>query len=251
MTDTFFADISSWQVPVNDSYPYPVLSFRVDFGGGIDPNARANWEFVRDTPRMLVGIGYVVFKPGQGPAILARVKQFFGTPAPAKLVVMIDMESGSGFAGPGNHSIEANRLAIGLADWLGSTARVTGYANGGDWANNWPVRPPWLKRTVASYGTQDPGAFQWQYYGGMSYPTPAGFPRSCPPFGSNVDMNVIHHPADALPGLFGLTPEEDMTPEQWKWLTDYLKRMESDQIRLRKDVFQIMQALKIPVTKDS
>lgn len=206
MTDTFLADISSWQQPVNRSYPYPVLSFRVDHGGGIDDHAAANWSFVRDTPRILIGIAYVVFIPGQGAAILNRVKTFFGAHGPAKLVVMIDMESGSGFAGPGNHSTEANVLAAGLAAWLGSTARVTGYANGGDWDNCWPTRPSWLKRTVASYGSQDPGAFQWQFYGGMPYPTPASYPRSCPPFGSNVDLNVIHHSPAELVSLFGLTP---------------------------------------------
>lgn len=215
MTDTFFADVSSWQRVVDNSYPHPVLSFRVDHGGAIDSNAHANWQHIASSPSIKVGIAYVVFKPGQGHAILERVKAFFGDKPPAKLAVMIDMESGSDFAGPGNHSAEASQLAENLAAYLGSDKRVLGYANGYDWAKNWPTRPSWLKRVVASYGSQDPGAFQWQYYGGASnYASPSGYPRSCPPFGSNVDMNVIHHSISEIEQLLGLNGT-DPTDDNW------------------------------------
>jgi len=155
-----------------------------------------------------------VFRPGQGHAIFDRVKTFFGGKAPAKLAVMIDMESGDQFAGPGDHSSGANELAELFAIWLGSRKRVIGYANGGDWANNWPTRPSWLKRFTAAYGTHDPGTFGWQYYGATSDPTLTGYPRSCPPFGSNVDMNVIHQPIGDIVTAFGLTKEFTMTPTE-------------------------------------
>jgi len=202
MASTFWADISSWQRPVDASYPYPVLAFRVDWGGGIDDNARANWSHIAASSAIKAGIGYVVYKPGQSDAIAARVRGLFGTSCPGKLAFMVDMESGADFAGPGNHSTDANRLTQLLADYAGNPARVIGYANGGDWASCWPTRPAWLKRVVASYGTQNPGGWAWQFYGGMNYPTPAGYPRSCKPFGTSVDLNVCLKPlADVLADL--------------------------------------------------
>jgi hypothetical protein len=154
-----------------------------------------------------------VFKPGQVNATMKRLVDFFGQSAPHKLVVMIDMESGSGFAGPGDHSVGANALANALAVWLGDKRRVLGYANGNDWSLCWSFAPAWMKRVQASYGTQDPGAYAWQYYGGDArWPSPAGYPRSCPPFGANVDMNVIHKPIAQIAADFGLAPTPVVKP---------------------------------------
>lgn len=210
MTDTFFCDISYFQVPVDNNYPHPILSFRLDWGSGIDNNARANWAYCEGSTRIKVAIAYVVFKPGQAHAIFDRVKAFFGGKAPAKLTVMVDMESGSQFAGPGNHSTEANELVELFAIWLGSRKRVLGYANHYDWQSNWPAAPAWLKRFTAAYGTTDPGTFGWQYYGGVATnPSPPGYPRQCAPFGSNVDLNVIHQPIGDILAALGLASEED------------------------------------------
>jgi hypothetical protein len=213
VSDSFFADVSSWQPPVDSTYPFPVLSFRIDWGGGIDDNAAKNWAYVRDHDRMRCGIGYVVFKAGQADAIFNRVKGFFGGKAPAKLVVMIDMESGGEFAGGGDHSAGANHLAALFAGWLGDPARVIGYANRFDWQQCWPNPPAWLKRITAAYSTLDPGTFGWQYYGGVATnPSPTGYPRSCPPFGSNVDMNVIHRSLSDVLAAFGfVTPPKEFT----------------------------------------
>jgi hypothetical protein len=213
MTDTFYADVSYFQTPVTDAYPHPMIAFRVDWGGGIDDNARANWAWASAHPRVQVVIAYVVFKPGQVNATMKRLTDFFGQSAPRKLVVMIDMESGSGFAGPGDHSPGANALANALAVWLGDKRRVIGYANGNDWAGCWPSAPSWMKRVQASYGTNSPDAWGWQYYGGDArWPSPAGYPRSCPPFGANVDMNVIHKPIGQIAADCGLAAPVPVKP---------------------------------------
>src|SRR5882757_6806201 len=104
---TFYADISQFQVVVDGTYPYPVLGFRADNGSRTDSNAAANWRYCEAHPTHIrVAIPYVVFKPGQSAAIMARLKNLFGNDCPPNIVPEIDMESGSGFAGPGNHSSE-------------------------------------------------------------------------------------------------------------------------------------------------
>lgn len=207
MTVTFYADISEFQRTVDNTYPHPVLAARVDTGFRLDNHIAANWAHANASTQIQVFIGYVVFIPGQRAQILHRVKSVFGPTAPPKLVLMIDMESGQGFAGRGDHSTEANGLAQDFATYLGSTDRVVGYANHYDFQECWPTRPAWLKLVTASYGDQNPGTFAWQYYGGVPNPRPYGYPGSCPPFGTDVDLNAIQAPiADVVTSL-GL--EED------------------------------------------
>jgi hypothetical protein len=201
---TFYADVSEFQNVVDGSYPYPVFAFRLDNGGRIDYHAVENWDHAKADPRIQVVIAYVVFQPGHRAQILDRVKRFFGPHAPAKLVLMIDMESGAQFAGPGNHSSEANSLALDFAAYLGTPKRVLGYANQYDFRSCWPSRPGWLKLVTASYGASNPGTFGWQFYGGVPNPHPAGYPTSCHPFGSQVDLNAIQLPIDSIITELGL-----------------------------------------------
>jgi hypothetical protein len=204
--DTFFSDISYFQNVVNGSYPYPMLCFRADSGSFTDANAAANWHYCATNPSIQLAVAYVVYLPGQESNILARVRQLFGATCPAKLAFMIDMESGGGFAGPGNHSAGANHLFNLLAEYAGSAKRVMGYANHYDWINNWPSPPLGMKRATAAYTTSDPGTYQWQYYGGDSrWVSPQGYPRGSNPFGTNVDMNVIHKPISEILVDFGIT----------------------------------------------
>lgn len=197
----FWADISRFQPVVNSTYPYRQLAIRLDSGFSIDENAAENRARVAKIDHIEVLLGYCVFRPGQSKSILGRLKNAFGSDP--EFAVMTDMESGSEFAGPGNHSAEANDFVNELADWT-SRARQVGYANGYDWASNWPNRPDWLKRATAAYGTNDPGTWSWQYYGGLNYPSPAGFPRSCPPFGGWVDMNTAKLTPDGFKDDLGL-----------------------------------------------
>lgn len=209
-----WADISYYQRVVNSEYPYQVLAHRADHGRGIDTNARANWAYTEK--HLAFGFGYIVWMPGQNAAIMRRLKDAYGSKAPANFCPMIDMESGKGFAGPGNHSTEVNQFAEMLVNWCdGNEKRVVGYANAYDWANNWPTRPHWLKRITASYGTKNPGTWGWQYYGGLNYPIPAGFVNSCRPFGTHVDLNSYSGSLAQMKQDLGLGLEfEDMTPAQ-------------------------------------
>ena len=164
--NTFFNDISEFQPVVNASYPFPMLSMRVSSGWRTDKNAVANWKAVRSSAKVQVVIGYVVFIPGQLDAALASIKEVFGAKCPDKVALMIDMESGSGFAGPGNHSVEANKWLAELSKYTGSPKKLVAYANYYDFRSNWPQIVTSVKKITASYGLVNPGTWGWQYAGG-------------------------------------------------------------------------------------
>lgn len=219
--ETFWVDISSWQQVVNSQYPYPVLGFRADTGTSTDGNAAENWQHCDEHPdRIRVAIPYVVFKPGQRAAIMRRLKNLFGSQCPGQIVPEIDMESGSDFAGPGNHSAEANALAADLAAWAGDQDRVQGYANSPDWAACWPTRPSWMKRRLAYYSSNPtpPGFYARQYWGALPYPVPSGYPKSCPPFGSFVDLNVTPRTINQIVADYGIgDPTVQLDAEDHAW----------------------------------
>lgn len=220
---TLGADISEFQVVVNGSYPYPVLGFRADNGNRTDSHAASNWAYCESHPDDIrVAIPYVVFKPGQRTAIMRRLKNLFGAHCPEQLVPEIDMESGADFAGPGNHSAEANALATDLAAWTGSQRRVQGYANSPDWQGSWPSRPSWMKRRLAWYSSSayppPAGFYSVQYYGALPYPSPPGLPRSCAPFGSYVDMNATPRTINQILADYGIGDTDmplDPTDHAW------------------------------------
>jgi hypothetical protein len=215
-SSTFFADISEFQPVITSAYPHPMVSLRADSGWRADNHIAANWAHCKSNSKIQVVLAYVVFIPGQLNSVLARLKNTFGSKAPAKLALMIDMESGAGFAGPGNHSAEANQWVAAFAKWAGNSKKVIGYANGYDWRTNWPSRPSGMKMITASYGTTNPGTWGWQYAGGdPRWPSVSGFPRTCPPFGSYVDMNVIYKSISAIKVDLGLTATPTPTPKDW------------------------------------
>lgn len=186
----FWADVSEYQPVITPDYPYPLFAERLDTGMRLDHNAVYNRMGAEKIKTIEALIGYVVFIPGQSTAQMKRLKTAFGLTDPG-FAVMVDMESGSDFAGPGDHSVEANELLLELADWTGNPARSLGYANAYDWSSNWPSHPHNLKRVVADYGSQlVHGCWAQQYHGGGNTPAPPGFPTACRPFGSWVDMNA-------------------------------------------------------------
>jgi hypothetical protein len=204
---TFFADISTYQPLVNSSYPYPVLGFRADTGTSTDSHAAGNWAYADAHPdRLRVLLPYIVFKPGEAAGIQQRLKDLFGVDCPPRVALEIDMESGVDFAGPGNHSSEANDLIGWAAQWSGSQLSTEGYANDPDWAGCWPSRPAWMKRRIADYSSSPTpaGFYARQYYGALPYPSPAGWPRSCAPFGGYVDMNAIPRSITQIEADFGI-----------------------------------------------
>lgn len=204
----FFSDVSKYQSkPYDATYPYPVASFRFHSGTALDVLASANWSYLRGAitaGHIRVAVAYVVFIPGQLATVMAGIHALFGATCPTnRLALMIDMESGAGFAGPGNHSAEANQWAQAFATYTGtgsSWARVIGYANAGDWASNWPQRDARLKRITAAYNAKDPSPWGWQYAGGNpAYPVPPGYPRTAAPWSSTyIDMNVVNYTIDEL-----------------------------------------------------
>lgn len=205
---TFYTDCSEFQPYYNSQYQYPIASFRADNGDRLDNKAAGNWSYLKGalaSGKVRVAEAYVVYKPGQIGATMQRIKQLFGAQVPTnRLVVKIDMESGSDFAGPGDHSPEANQLAADLAAYLGSWQRVVGYGNKYDFQACWPGIDARIKKATAAYGTEDPGTYSWQYYGGLNYSTLAGFPREAAPFGGWVDLNVISRSISQIETDYGI-----------------------------------------------
>jgi hypothetical protein len=198
LTDTLFADVSEYQVPVNDSYPYQVLSIRVSDGTYRDHNFAANYAWMRgalDSGRMTFGIVYTYVRPNwSDTADTVRSMIDAGGGLHPRVALMLDVESGGNPAGDGSSWI--NSLYWNLADYAGSAARIIGYANSFDFYNMWRVRPDGLRVIAAGYGSNPnlPGQVAHQYTDGTGYSP--NLPQGAPPFG-NCDMNS----AD------GLTPQ--------------------------------------------
>ena len=200
MADTIFADVSEFQCPVDDSYPYQVLSFRSNDGTHRDANFYQNYGWAAaaaDAGRLSCFIVYFYWRQNWFDCVntLRDMVERAGGPHP-KMVVMIDLESGGNPGG--DQSDGANRAYWNLVDWLGGNEeRVIGYANLGDARSMWQTRPDKLELIMAGYGQNPnyPGQIAHQYTDGQGYG--GGLPEGCAPFG-NCDMNS----AD------GLSPED-------------------------------------------
>ena len=179
MTDTHWADISEWQGPPSDSYPYNFIAIRSNDGNHVDKNIQANlsWCKSRRSSGKLWGfIVYYFYRPGIDGAknLMAQV----GTPDP-RMVAMIDVESAGGQVS-GNQSAAINAQYNELTSWLGDKRRVVGYGNTSDLASLWPSKPSGIRLVIAAYGSKPSysGMYAHQY-------TDKG---SCTPFGT-CDMN--------------------------------------------------------------
>jgi hypothetical protein len=199
MTDTVFADVSEFQVPVDDSYPYQVLSIRVCDGTYRDHNFAANYAWMRralDSGRMTFGIVYThVRRNWLANANTVRSTIDAGGGLHPRVALMLDVESGGNPPGDGSGWI--NSLYWNLANHALSPTRIIGYANAYDFSTMWRTRPDGLRVIAAGYGSDPnlPRQVAHQYTDGTGHSP--HLPQGCPPFGS-CDMNS----AD------GLTPEE-------------------------------------------
>jgi len=200
MTDTQWADISEFQIQVNDSYPHNFICIRSNDGNHIDKHIQANlsWCKSRRASGKLWGfIVYYFYRPGIDGAknLIAQV----GTPDP-RMVAMIDVESAGGQV-RGNQSSAINAQFNELAHWLGDPRRVIGYGNTSDLATLWPNKPAGIRLVIASYGSKPSygGMFGHQY-------TDRG---SCGPFGT-CDMNsadgMSQQDLEAMFGFSGSAP---------------------------------------------
>lgn len=220
MTDSLFADVSEFQVPVNDSYPYRIFSCRASDGDYQDHNFAANYAWMTgalNDGRLDCGIVYSYWRSDWSATAntLINMVNAAGGPHP-KMIAMIDLESGGNPSG--DQSDPVNRTYWALTDWLGTTndvgtRRVIGYANANDFYSMWPTRPDGLRVIGAGYGSNPnlPGQIAHQYTDGTYGADPAnGLPSGCSPFG-NCDMNS----ADGLSSTdfaaqCGITGDSDM-----------------------------------------
>jgi hypothetical protein len=189
--DTLFADVSEFQAPVDDSYPYPVLSIRVCDGTYQDRNFTANYAWMRaalDSGKLTFGIVYTYVRPGSPSANASTVKQMIDAAGGLhpRVALMLDVESGGNPGG--DQSGPINALFNELADYAGDPNRIIGYGNVSDLDGMWPTKPPGVRLIVAGYGANPdyPGKVAHQYTDGTGFG--GGLPEGCPPFG-NCDMN--------------------------------------------------------------
>lgn len=98
MTDTLFADVSEYQVPVNNSYPYRVLSIRVCDGTYRDRNFAHNYRWMRsafDSGRLTFGIVYTYARPNwwaNANTVRSMIDAAGGLHP--RVALMLDVESG-------------------------------------------------------------------------------------------------------------------------------------------------------------
>lgn len=203
MTDVLWCDISEFQTPVDDSYPYRWLSFRSNDGTYRDPVFQQNlaWCKAKADAGQLDGFFvYCVSEPGEDWA--GTLMSAVGEAHPL-MAVMIDVESWGGrITGDQSADLNAGRARIG--SWLGNAARVVGYGNAGDLESLWPGRGD----TGIIYANYDgnpgfPGAFAHQY----------SSTGNVPPFGYPVDLNSADgFDSASLQQLLGLVPGAAPTP---------------------------------------
>jgi hypothetical protein len=191
--DSFFADVSYFQPPVDDTYPHSILSFRSNDGTFRDPNFSKNYRWAvgaADSGRLSCFIVYFYWRANWNETIATHMDMVLaeGGPHP-KMISMIDVESGGNPRGDQSGPINSSYRA--LAAWLKDPRRVIGYANASDFRSLWPVRPKGLRIIGAGYGhnPQLPGQIAHQYTDGKGYG--GGLPEGAPPFGT-CDMNAAN-----------------------------------------------------------
>lgn len=183
--DTLWSDVSEWQVPVDDSYPYQVLAIRSNDGTYRDRHFQANYTWAcraLDSGRLACLIIYLVYRQ-DWEADLATLQSVVGALHP-RTAVMLDVESWSGQI-TGDNSTAIDSLYWRVANWVGDPRRVIGYGNTGDLNALWPARPANTRLIIAGYGTNPdyPGKFGHQFTDGAT--TDA---LIVPPFG-RADVN--------------------------------------------------------------
>ena len=156
VADTLYADVSEWQVGVNDSYPYPVLCIRSNDGTYRDRRWVNNYGWClrnADSGRLTFFIVYFVWRLNWQQTV-DTFKDMVRTPHP-KMAVMLDVESWGGqLSGDQSAGINAAYEAVGA--FIGSTAKVIGYGNVSDLNTLWPNKPPGIRLVTAAYGNNPP-----------------------------------------------------------------------------------------------
>lgn len=198
-----WSDVSSYQVPVDDSYPWSVLAIRSNDGDYRDPHFAANYAWglraLRDG-RLRILIVYFVWRPNVVTTVNTHLAML-GATHPG-VVSMIDVESWGGQIG-GDQSAGINQAYALLAAHWGDPRRVLGYGNRSDLDTLWPHRPPGARLVVASYGppVSYPGMVAQQFTDGANGPV-----TSVAPFG-RADVNRSEMSLDQLAAALGVAPK--------------------------------------------
>ena len=227
---TFWADVSQYQVPVNDSYPHPVFAFRTNSGDTRDKNAAANLDWALRSSRAII-IAYYFFRPGQANCDLWREMVTRGGKIDPRIVCMVDVE-GAGGTITGDHSGEINDEIQRVQGWLGGN-RVIGYYNPKADPGLWKSRPN-IPLVVPHYGVAP----------GKSYEYPNRFAHQyadnvpCAPFGP-CDANYTDLNMEQLRTLFfGQQPAtggNNMAVTE-DWLKGFIGPMISDNKDIREQL---------------
>jgi len=189
VADTIFADVSEFQVPVDDSYPYEVLSIRTSDGTYRDHNFARNYAWMRralDDGRLACGIIYFYWRPNWQQSVATHQDMINDNGGlHPKTILMIDVERGGNPSGDFSDALNATDDA--LSAWTGDPRRVIAYGNTYDLNSMWRNRRE-NQFIVAAYGSNPdfPGKIAHQYTDGQGYG--GGLPEGCPPFG-RCDMN--------------------------------------------------------------
>jgi len=192
--DTIYADVSEWQVPVDDDYPHRVLCIRSNDGTHRDANWTTNYRWCTrrcDQSALDFFIVYVVWRRNWRQTV-DTLEDMVGRPHP-RMAVMLDVETWGGRI-TGDQSDGINRSHSAIGDWLGDRRRVIGYGTVGDLNALWPRKPVGLRVVVAAYGSNPdyPGKVAHQYTDDGGYGNGDGpgvtLPNGAPPFG-RCDMN--------------------------------------------------------------
>jgi LysM repeat protein len=171
MTDTQFADVSEFQVDVNDQYPYQFISFRSNDGTYRDHHFAYNLAWAKhatDIGKLGGFMVYFVWEPNWQQTV-ETFKSMVGTPHP-KMAVMIDVEAWGRLSG--NQSAGINAARENIIAWLGGNRKkVIGYANAGDFNSLWPSRGD-TKVILANYSGNPsfPGKIAHQYSSTFNVP---------------------------------------------------------------------------------
>lgn len=154
-SDTLYADVSEWQPPLPEKYPYRWVAIRSNDGTYRDRRFAENWDTVRrmlDDGRLVGAIVYAVVRPNWEESLAVHV-EMQGEDR-ADVVTMADAESWGGQI-VGDHSDAFNGFTRGASEWRGGGAdprptRCIGYLNPND-IGIWPTLPE-MPFVVPSYG---------------------------------------------------------------------------------------------------
>lgn len=221
MKDVLWSDVSEWQVPVDDSYPFDVLAVRSDDGTYRDRNFAWNYQWgcnAIDSGRLSVLIIYLVYRQNWRDE-LATIKAMVG-PIHPRTAFMIDVESWSGQI-KGDQSRDINGLFWELAAWAGEPKRVIGYGNAGDLNTLWPVKPPGARIILANYSANPdyPGKLGHQFTNGKTLDH-----LLVPPFGYADVNSADGYDLAAFCAALGIK-EDDMDANQARQLTEIHDRL--------------------------